>query len=172
MPSPHLSSVAVCSIVERRLSSTVKIGAQCSLKKVHIYLPVLSKEKYCMKENGFIILREFSISKIQYSGLEGRKKKTKQMKYFRAWQFYYFPEIGIQVVVCSGKQPLNARQNKTCRVWEKTVSGGHWKMENWGSFFKIKSASLCANNRQLGFSIAFFHHGYKFYSGHEILGGF
>lgn len=35
--------------------------------------------------------------KIQYCGLGGRKKKTKQIKYFLARQFYYFTEIGIQV---------------------------------------------------------------------------
>lgn len=55
------TSVDVCSTVERTLINTVKIGIQCSLKNMHIYLPILSKEKLCLKENGFIILREFSV---------------------------------------------------------------------------------------------------------------
>lgn len=55
------TSADVCSTVEGTLRNTPKIGVQCSLKNMHTYLLILSKEKLCLKEDGFIILREFSV---------------------------------------------------------------------------------------------------------------
>lgn len=71
-------------------------------KRTYIYLSVLPKEKLYLKENGFMLwdLERFYFSELKDSILWAwgwEKKKSKQMKYFLAWQFFYFTEIVIQV---------------------------------------------------------------------------
>ena len=97
-----LYPVQMFAVQQRRYSEsyTVRVGVRCSLNSSRrclflcLYCP---KGNFTWRKMVLLFWENFLNLKIQYCGRGGRKKKTKQMKYFLAWQFCYFTEIGIQI---------------------------------------------------------------------------